>query len=520
MADWTKRSWTEGEVDKMASAAELISDPYIAEWTRSHEGCVEQVRKAAEILADKPDGPEALKKLLPALRDKVVHVFFSYKTKEDRTASEVVNLLRKNSAGKLKITYQAEFTKEITGRQWRQKIRDEICRANWFILLLPHPSDDWDWCLYEAGLFDRQANSGDRLFCLHHPDTSIPDPIKDYHHVPATVPKMEEFLRMVYLEDNPIPGLPPLNQYANDAISELASKIVDAIHPPAGRVFQRVYEPWVALAIDNADRLAGKDELDKATVESTNQEALRLFDFAEQPRTWGELRRDIVEAQGDSRWREEMFHVIRRIAQGRRFHPIQSVFQANNGQIYRPVVHAIDRLGQCGPILRFHITFTEDIAAIDSSAMPLELSKLATVFRFAFRFRWEVLEKFGGRPMAVEDVERLDNAFRRMKKDWESRGVGGTIQILDLFPGDKRQSLLDMFVAWGEARNKDGRGDLDVAIVNRDPEACSKILKRFIPMNQEFLEMVADRFSELISGQTVRKGSWASLHQTDCVAVG
>lgn len=490
----------------MTGTDELLGDPYIAEWMRCHEGCADQVRKAAEILADKPDRIEALKKLLPALRDKVVYVFFSYKAKDERAAREVVNLLRTYSAEKLKITYQAEFTKDIAGRPWRQEIREEVCRANWFILLLPDPSDGWDWCLYETGLFDRQANSGDRLICLHHPDTEIPDPIKDYHHVPASVPKVEEFLRMVYLEDNPIPGLPPLNRAVESGISDLATKIVDAIRPPTGRLLREVYEPWVALKVADADRLKNRDDLDEAIVESANQEALRLFDFADQPRTWGALRSYIAEAPGDSRWREEMFHVIRRIGQGRRFHPIQSVFQANNGQIYRPVVHGIDRLGECGPILRFHITFTEDVAAIDRSAMPLELSKLTTVLRFAFRFRWEVLEKFGGRPMTVEDVERLDNAFRRMKKDWESRGVVGTIQILDLFPEDKRQRVLDMFVAYDKVRNKDGTGDLDVAIANKDPEASSEILKRFMPMNQEFLEMAADRFSQLISGQAVPRG--------------
>jgi len=374
-----------------------------------------------------------------------------------------------------------------------------VCRANWFILLLPDPSDDWDWCLYETGLFDRKANSGDRLICLHHPDTKIPDPIKDYHHVPAIGSKVTEFLRMVYLEDNPIPGLSALNPSVESEISGLATRIVDAVRPPTERPFRQVYEPWVALKVEHAERLESRDELDSAIVEAANEEALKLFDFAEAPRTWGQLRSYIGEAQDDCRWREEMFHVIRRIAQGRRFYPIQAVFQANNGQIYRPVVYGVDRVGPSGPILDFHLTFTEDVAAIDSSAMPVELSRLAMVLRFAFRFRWEVLEKFGGKDMTVEDVERLDNAFRRMKKDWESRGIGGSIAIVDLFPEAKKQSVLDMLVAWGRVRNEDGSGELDIAIAKKNATACSEILKAFIPTNQEFLEMAADRFNDLIA---------------------
>ena len=483
----------------MPSAEELLSHPEIAEWLKTHEGAVEEVRRATEILADKPDGIASLKKLFPALSQKVVFVFFSYKEKDERTAKTIVKLLRKHSAEKLQITYQAEFTRKITGQEWRQKIKEEVRRANWFILLLPDPSDDWDWCLYETGLFDRQANSADRLICLHHPDTEIPDPIKDYHAVPATIPKVEEFLRMVYLEDNPIPGLPPINKETEDDIPDIANQIVNAIRPPRKDLFRRIYEPWVELSIANADQLENRDDLDTATVKSANREALSLFDFDQQPITWGELRSYIDEPAGDSRWREEMFHVIRKIAQGRRFDPIQAVFQATNGQIYRPVAYAIDRVGQRGPIDTFHFTFTQDVAAIDSTAMPQELADLATVLRFVFRFRWEVLEKFGMGPMTVEDVERLDNALQRMEQDWESRGMGDMSMLVELFPESKKPRVLEMLVSWGKARNKEGTGHLDVAIANKDPEAIPVILKEFIDTNQEFLEMVADRFRELIS---------------------
>jgi len=99
----------------MPGSDDLLNNPYIADWIKTHEGSAHEVRKAAEILADKPDGLEALKKLLPALRDKVVNVFFSYKTKDERAAREVVSLLRTYSAEKLKLSFQAEFTQEITG---------------------------------------------------------------------------------------------------------------------------------------------------------------------------------------------------------------------------------------------------------------------------------------------------------------------------------------------------------------------------------------------------------------------
>jgi hypothetical protein len=490
----------------MPNADALLAHPDIADWLRSNRGAEDRVRKAAAILAKNPDALEALKKLLPALSEKIIHVFFSYKHTNERSATEVVKLLRTYSADKLKISYGADFTAEIAGQDWRRKIKDEVCRANWFILLLPEQSDERDWCLYETGMFDRLTTSGDRLICLHHPDSNIPDPIEGFQNVPASVEAVKEFLRMVYIEDNPIPGLPAINPVVQDQIPNLAKQIVDAIRPPPKELFLQVYQPWVTLMVEGADQLKHKDDIDNAVLDSSNREALDLFGFTDQPKTWGQLRRYMDEAQGDSRWREELFHVIRKIGQGRKFFPIQAVFQASDGRLYKPVLPAVDRDGKGGPIIRFHIIFAEDVAAIDSSEIPLELSRLATVLRFAFRFRWEVLEKFGAHAMTGDDVERLDNALRRISKDWESRGIGAQDQISDLFPKEKRQRLEEMSVVWRKARNRDGTGDLDAAIRNQDPNACSDILHGFIAMNQEFLEMVIERFGDLIHEHGVASG--------------
>ena len=50
---------------------------------------------------------------------------------------------------------------KLAGKPWRNKIREEIHRANWFILLLPDPSEDWDWCLYETGMFEGDLDNGE-----------------------------------------------------------------------------------------------------------------------------------------------------------------------------------------------------------------------------------------------------------------------------------------------------------------------------------------------------------------------
>lgn len=58
-----------------------------------------------------------------------------------------------------------------------------------------------------------------------------------------------------------------------------------------------------------------------------------------------------------------------------------------------------------------------------------------------------------------------------------------------------------MFAAYNGIRNEFGTGTLDMAIKNKDFLIIPEILGEILPKNQEFLEMTAERFSELASGK-------------------
>jgi hypothetical protein len=483
----------------MSRKEEILNEPEIAEFLQTHRGAAKELKRAVEILAGKSDDVAALKKLFPALENKAVFVFFSYKGKDEPTASAVVQALRENSAEKLQISYQAEFTESIVGKKWREWIRKMVRQANWFILLLPDPSDDYDWCLFETGQFEAQLTSADRMICLHHPHSKIPDPIEGYHAVAATIPEVEKFLRMIYLKENPIPGMDPINKAIAKKIPEIAKDIVDAISPPRKKLYRVNYEPWIGLKVPNAKELKHMDDLDDALIWSANNEALDLFDFLQQPRTLGELRSGLPEGKEDSRWRNELFHVVRKVASGRKFFPIQAVFQTNEGRMYRPVLCAVDRIGRDGPIDVFHVTFAEEVSAIDNTAIPQPISTIATLLRFSFRFKWEVLERFCPEPLKEQDVVRVENALRRINKDWESRGIGGEEAIMNLFSNAQAKRVKKMFENWYKLRNDKGTGELDIAIENRDTEQIRKLLVSFSPTTHEFLEMTTIRFTELLS---------------------
>ncbi|MEW8337408.1 MAG: hypothetical protein AB2602_06365 [Candidatus Thiodiazotropha sp.] len=479
---------------------QLLRDAEISSYLNSHQGAAENIRRAADLLANEADGLKSLHKLLPALTHKTINVFFSYKAKDEKTAKSVVDILRKKSADKLAITYQAEFTENISGKPWRDKITTEICKANWFILLLPDPSDDWDWCLFETGIFEGQQSSADRLICLHHPEIAVPDPIEGYHAVAARPSEVEKFLRMVFINKDPLYGLDPVNPSLEENLPEIANRIVEAISPPRKNLFKQPLMPWVEICVEDPHSMTRIEDLNRAVIRYANKDALDIFDFLDQPDRWGDLVDVIEKCTNDSRWQNELFHVIRKIGSGRRFEPIQAVFNTASDKIYKPVVCAIDRLGRKGKIDSFQIGFIEEVGAINTAEIPLELSALATTLRYAFRFRWEILEKFAPLDLDDEDIIALDNTLQRIEHDAESRGVSDEESLKSLFPSKQEtDEISQMYRVWYRLRNQQGTGELDIAIRDRDAEKVKVILNELTPMNRRFLNMTAERFGSLVS---------------------
>jgi hypothetical protein len=479
----------------------VLDNPRVARFLEENRNATDAVNRAVQILSGKPDLDAALAKLLPALGNKIINVFFSYKRKDENTANEIIQILRQLSAEKLNIVHQGEFEQ---GTNWRDAIKNGVETANWFILLLPDPSDDWDWCFFETGLFVAQATSADRLICLHHPNIDRPSQISDFESVPATQGDVERFLRMALVEDNPISGLTALNKAVENSISDHATEIVNAIRPPS-RLHREIFEPYVELRIPNARDLASADDLDGATILESNSQVLDIFDYIEQPATWSKLHKTITTNTDDHRWREELFHVIRKIGSKRKFFPVQAVFQSRNGKMYKPVVNAVNRNGERGPIESFCIIFAEEVGAFDDTQTPKQIALVGKILRYTFRFRWEILEKYTKQPLTVDDVECIDNTLRRIKVDVESRGINSPEELVDSFPQANRPQIMQMLEKWLAARNPNGTGTLDLAIENKDPDKAQAILKEFIPINQEFLEIASRHLASLIEKSPVKQ---------------
>ena len=270
---------------------------------------------------------------------------------------------------------------------------------------------------------------------------------------------------------------------------------------PKRRMCHDIFEPWIEIRMRDASALKAPEDLDSAQLVTANAKGLALFGLLVPCDTFGSVRQRVLE-RDDGRWRAGLFHVINKIARGHAFYPVQAVFEGCDGRICRPVLLAVDRAGPLGPIETFHISFAEEVSSPDTAAMPRNLAVLASLLRFTFRFRWEVLEQFARPDLNATDVEHCDISLKRIQTDWYSRGTISEDEMASVFTPVQAVRLRNMTETWRTLRKPDFTGELDRALEDRDGRRVGVLLRRFLPMNQEFLEMAAERFAELIGNAT------------------
>ncbi len=135
------------------------------------------------------------------------------------------------------------------GTDWNDEIRQALFRSHLLLLLFTNPSSNWDWCLYEAGLYTRfQEDHVCSVVSMFDPERSAPRPLSNLQGVPATQEKVETFLTRLCREtwrlfDDWLRG-PLARQVKSAQITAAAHQIAEAFptEQPAGTVYHPVIE--------------------------------------------------------------------------------------------------------------------------------------------------------------------------------------------------------------------------------------------------------------------------------------
>ena len=292
--------------------------------------------------------------------DDVFKVFISHKHEDHALAMEVKSALEGLSPGHVDCFVSGV---DITaGMDWRREIRAELGLSHLLVLLFTAPSKNWDWCLYEAGLYTRfDRPSARSVVCLYNAADASPSPLADLQGVPAEPEPVRAFLellcrRTLDLSDDWRHGtLAP--DVTLDQLETAAQVIVTAFEN-AGST--STYYPChrLVLSFSESDEIgAGIPETARVVEGPTNTTSftMSLFNLASGTgkRTWGDLLR-AVDGQ-DAPWRHELDGNFLRALEEKLFAPSQASLAAGAGvrgdvRCYLPILYSIVRGPAVGPL--------------------------------------------------------------------------------------------------------------------------------------------------------------------------
>ena len=230
-------------------------------------------------------------------------------------------------AGKVKITLEhlsgriecfVSGSDLPAGSDWNAEIRSQLAKSHLLILLFTEPSRNWDWCLYEAGLFTSLGVAEDHsVVCLYRPQDALPSPLKNLQGVPVSAVPLQQFLSQLCKEtwrvakDWRFGALVP--RVPQKSIEEASAGIVKAFSPkniealPDVHKEDLIYHPCHRLVLDlgSIEKIEAGIPREALVVEgdgATSNFTLTLFNLAygRLARTWG----DLVDAAGceDTTW--------------------------------------------------------------------------------------------------------------------------------------------------------------------------------------------------------------------------
>lgn len=527
--------------DDGPSAAEILRDPKVAAIHDRNEFIRPRLKRAAEQLAGKPDAIAAMRKISPRLLEQKLKIFVSYKLAEVDTAQAIVQTLRGASA-KLDIRFAAEIP---PGTEWRDFIVEHTATANWLILLMTDPDEDWDWCLFECGRFEASmAASTDRLVCLVPPRYKPPSQLSHFQAVEATPEKVRALLADIFVSDAPLPGFDPINPNAD--LDSATSGIISAfqqrqrpknlerdhwdnfieIQLPANaeQSFVDPCKPTVEeasrLGLANCDEARGPDclkiqsanrsrinlhnleLLKQARILKTDSETLAMFGWRRQPKTFGELIRRIATEESDDRWLYELAPALKLASIGQSFDPVQAIFRTATGdrKTYRPLLHATSLVAETGAVHSHHIIFVEDVANISREDIPDKAyAALAEIVKMTYRFRWEVLAPCRSQSATRDDIERAVAALERIESEARSRGFMDPELVLSTLSDEDASRVWSFYEQWYAIRSPDPDNPraLDLAIRNEDWSEIKRLLCDLWAMNKEFLVIASHTFARM-----------------------
>lgn len=432
-----------------------------------------------------------------------VNIFISHKKEDKATALGIRDILKGFDDDENPMV-DFHLSEEIFGGdKWYEWITSKLKSSNLLILLFTDPTLDWDWCLYEAGLFDlMDGDHHRRTICLHSTATGPPEPLKHIKVFSAKSTDIEQFLSQLFIGTALTDLERPIASWLNKVPEKLekaaadVSKLID--RKP---VVSKWHTRYMIIHVKDPETIQ-QDRIPPDAKVETNQQTLELFNRKEGINgEWKDLEEKARSGE-DQRWLNELAGAIKAVSKGDIPEPIQALFHPLRGTVmYRPILYRVDKLADGS--MKFKILFCEDVSWQVQDA-PAKQRSLLTSLVMATRFRYELLKKYldhDGKLIAREPKEDLCQNIHQVVLDIEaeaaSRGLLDKQSLMENFESvEDRQAVSKMFEEWYGIR-----GQLFEDLTEIKCDSIEQNLQKLDAMNSHFLLIAVQRFQKLLEDE-------------------
>lgn len=421
-----------------------------------------------------------------------VRVFVSHKDEDRDIALTIKDLLEKFAPNRLEFFISGENI--FAGEDWQERIKEELRKSRLLLLLFTEPTKNWDWCLFEAGLFTPLLADDDRrrIVCLYPPNSAGPRPLSNLQGVEASVETMSTFLEQFFRSDAITHITPPLNnKLSSEDIRDVANKICALFGP------QKVdsYFPSFQLMLQIPRNIVlNKNTVPREAAVTGDASTLAIFGLGPGAHSWGDLVNNVGK-HGLSDWVEEVGTAFNMASRRRIFRPITATFLAvDSGKIFRPFLYKLD-LELDRPIAAI-IAFTEELAPPDIGGPMFRLLRMST------RFADEVVAPHRGEMAELARLKGKSAALRQLLVHVEAieheagkKGFDDEKTVMAYFGPNKdaKARIGRLFRKWEGIRE-----NLNVAVEKEDLELAEGLLDEIAMLQRTFLVLAAERYYHLI----------------------
>jgi hypothetical protein len=372
--------------------------------------------------------------------DERFHVFISHKHDDHALAMAVHGALESLSPH---IECFVSGTDISAGADWNREIKSRLAVSHLLVLLFTWPSSNWDWCLFETGLFAKfDADELSAIVCIFGPDGESPRPLASLQGVAAVADDVRRFLGALCKETWRVSEgwrRGPLAPRVRPAQLERAVATIVGAFPTAPPKAATTH-PCHRVVLDlshNEPPFDGIPTAARVVVGDgkTSSYTLSLFNLTDGRRTitWGDLV-DALDGE-DSGWRQQLDRRFVAALNEELFSPTTATLRAwhQGRRQQRPMKPMLYRVARApvaaGAEPDERGRPLEVTIVLDPQRTPAGLGNPAlNLVRINARFATDVFEEFAGcvRDRALSDGEvfvDIREALRDVYEDADRYGV-------------------------------------------------------------------------------------------------